>query len=344
MGTLTRILASLTLLVATAFVDIAVSEGSSEYPPRPDVSCEETIKPPPPRCDNFDCQDPLFRQYPPKGTWITAHCSELTFPFTIHDSEFMAMIGTADLAVLRSITAGSGYHPVSTENGRGIAGLFTAFHRDGNTVPYFETGLVFSVNERPGTVATDNPYAHVSELFRPENEVWMVKLLLSHDMPIEYGRELLGYDKNPAPQNMVVTTDVQMSSVAQSFSFKDPQFNPIVSGRATVDRTPSARAEALRLLASAPNGGDVVAKALTEGGLIRVNVLSPDVLKRTTDLIKSHVVVRPKSIDLGLWDGSSTLTVNPDSDYGAAISRMDFRPEVNAYLPLRLVVDNGHLP
>ncbi len=223
---------------------------------------------------------------PPKSTWITAHCSELTVPFTIYDSEMMVLFGSADLAVLRSITAGSGYHPVATETGRGISGLFTAFHRDGNTVPYFETGLLFSVDERPGTVATDNPYAYVSELFTPE----------------------------------------------------------FMSGRVTVDRTPSARAEALRLLASAPNGGDVVAKALTEGGLIRVNILSPDVLKRTTDLVKSYVVARAKSIDLGLWDETSTLTVNPGSDYGAAITRMDFRPEVNVYLAPRMVLDNGHLP
>ncbi len=356
MSVLVRLLATVALLLATVVVGVAPSEslpttpfGSSsgdwsEYPPRPVVNCEETIKPPPPRCHNLDCDDLLFKQYPPKGTWITGHCSELTIPFAVYDNEFMVMFGSADLTALRSLTEGSGYHPVATDTGRGIAALFTALHRDSNAVPYFETGLVFSVNETPTTVATTNPYAYVSEMFRPENEMFWIKLLLSHDMPIEYGREILGYDKNPAPQNMVVTTDVTMSAVTQAFSIKDPQFNPILSGRAVVDRQPGARAEALRLLAAAPNGGDILAKALTDGGLVRVNTVSRDVLKRTDKVIKSHVVVRAKSVDLGLWDKASTLTVNPASDYGAALTRIDFRPVVNVYLPNRLILDNGHLP
>jgi hypothetical protein len=356
MRTSARILVCLALLAATPFVDTKASESlpggfvgtqtedPSDYPPRPVANCEETIKPPAPRCADFDCDDPLFRQYPPKGTWVTAHCSELTFPFAIYDSQSMGMFGSADLDVLRSITAGSGYHPVATESGRGIAGLFTSYHRDSNAVPYFETTLVFSVNERPGTVATDNPYAFVSELFRPRNKLWVVKLLLSHHMPIEYGREMLGYDKNPSPQNMVVTTDMQLSSVTQSFSIKDPAFNPIMSGRVVVDRAPAARAEALRLLASAPSGGDVLAKTLTEGGLFRVNLVSPDVLGRTAGLIKSYAVIRPKSVDLGLWNDASTLVVNPTSEYGATVNRMGFRPVVSAYISLREVIDNGHLP
>ena len=351
-----RFLTSVMLLAATALVAVTPSEGLpdgafgsasedwSDYPPRPAVNCDETFKPPPPRCDNFDCDDPLFRRYPPKGTWITAHCSELTVPFTIYDNEVMVMFGSADLGALGAITEGSGYHPVTTDAGRGIAMFFTAFQRDGNTVPYFESGIMFSVNDTPSTVSSENPYVHVSEMLRPENEVWWHKLLLSHHMPIEYGRELLGYDKNPMTQNMVVNTDVNMPAVEQSFSFKDPQFNPIMSGRVVVDRSPASRAEALRLLASAPDGGDAVAKALTEGGLIRVNAVSPDVLERTDRIVKSHLVARVKTVELGLWDEASSLSVNAGSDYGAALKRIDFRPVVNVYMPFRTILDNGHLP
>ncbi|HKY76302.1 MAG TPA: hypothetical protein VJS45_09190 [Acidimicrobiia bacterium] len=351
-----RILASAALMLATVAVGVAPSaslpgtdlgsrsEDWSDYPPRPAVNCEETIKPPLPRCVNFDCDDPLFKRYPPKGTRITAHCSELTVPFTIYDNEVMAMFGSADLAALRAITEGSGYHPVATDAGRGIAMFFAAFQRDGNTVPYFESGIMFSVNDTPVTVASENLYVHVSEMLRPGNEVWFHKLLLSHDMPIEYGRELLGYDKNPAAQNMVVTTDVTMSAVEQTFSFKDPQFNPVVSRRAVVDRNPASRAESLRLLASAPNGGDAVARALSEGGLIRVNAVSPDVLERTDGIVKSHLVARVKTIELGLWDEASSLSVNAGSDYGAALGLIDFRPVVNVYMPFRTILDNGHLP
>lgn len=352
-----RIRGIVTLVIATGFVGMVTASGSlpslptgsstetsSDYPPRPRVNCQETIKPPSPRCANFDCDDPLFKRYPSKGTWISQHCYEFIYPFSIYDTDTTVMFGSADLAALRAITERSGYHPVATDTGRGIAVLFVALHKDTTGGPYFETGLMFSVNETPTTVSSENPYSHVSEFFRPEFEVWFVKLLLSEHLPIEYGREILGYDKNPLPQNMVVSTAVDMKSVETTFRFEDPQFNRIMSGRIAIDKTAPARAEALSLLAAVPGGGNVVAKALTEGGLVRVNVVSPDPLHRTDELVKTHFLFRAKSIELGPWGAGSTLTVNPDSDYGAAISRIDFRPVVSFFLAFRLVVDNGHVP
>ena len=76
---------------------------------------------------------------------------------------------------------------------------------------------------------------------------------------------------------------------------------------------------------------------------MRVNLVSPDPLQRTDDLVKTHFLFRPKSIDLGPWGTGSTLRVNPDSDYGGALARTDFRPVVNVFLAFRLVVDNGHV-
>ena len=244
---------TITLLVAAGFAGVVTASGSlpspsigsgtetsSDYPPRPQVDCQETIKPPSPRCVNSDCDDPLFKRYPSKGTWISQHCYEFTYPFSIYDTDTTVMFGSADLAALRSITEGSGYYPVASETGRGIALLFVALHKDTTSGPYFETGLMFSVNEKPTTVSTENPYAYMSEIFRPDFEVWFVKLLLSEHMPIEYGREILGYDKNPLPQNMVVSTAIDMKSVETTFRFEDPQFNPIMSGRIAIDKNASA--------------------------------------------------------------------------------------------------------
>lgn len=336
---------SVTVAAASARPPIGSSpQLSSEYPPRPDVDCQETIKSPPPRCADLACDDPLFKEHPPKGTWVTRHCYEVTYPFYEYDSEAMAVFGSADLASLRAITDGSGYQPVVTDTGRGVAGLFLIMHRDTNIVPYFETAIVFAVNEHPVTVSARNPYAYVSQMFSPNNKVWMAKLLLSHHMPIEYGREIFGYDKNPLPQNLVVTTSIDASAVTETFRFEDPQFAPIMSGRVVIDRTPAARAEALHLLAAAPDGGAMLAKATTEGGLSTVNFINPDVLRRTENLIRTNAVIRFKSIELGLWGTESTLTINADSDYGGTLSRMGFHPMVSSFLPVRAVLDNGFAP
>jgi len=316
----------------------------SDHPPRPDVNCQQTIKAPPPRCADFACDDPLFKDHPPKGTWVTQHCYELTYPLHVYDAEAMGVFGSADLAALRAITEGSGYQPVMTDTGRGVAGLFVSLFRDTNIVPYFETAMVFAVNEHSVAVSTRNPYAYASQLFSPNNKLWMVKLLLSHHMPIEWGREIVGYDKNPLPQNMVVSNSIEASAVTETFRFEGPQFEPIMSGRVVIDRTPAARAEALRLLAAAPDGGAMLAKATTEGGLSTVNIVNQDVLHRTRDLIRTNAVIRFKSIDLGPWDAASTLTINADSDYGGTLRRMDFHPMVSSFLPIREVLDNGFAP
>jgi hypothetical protein len=356
-----RVLAIITVLLtyawlvpSTGSVTAAAASGgpsigsstqpSSDYPPRPDVTCEQTIKAPPPRCAGLDCDDPLFKEHPPKGTWVTQHCYEVTYPLHVYDSELTGVFGSADLAFLRAITEGSGYQPVMTDTGRGIAGVLVALYRDTNIVPYFETSIVFAVNENPVTVSTRNPYAYASQLFSPKNKLWGVKLLLSHHMPIEYGREIFGYDKNPLPQNMVVSSSIEASAVTETFRFEDPQFEPIMSGRVVIDRAPAARAEALRLLAAAPDGGAVLAKAMTEAGLATLNIVNPDVLHRTEDLIRTYAVIRFKSVDLGLWGAGSTLTINANSDYGGTLSRMGFQPMVSSFLPAGFVADNGFAP
>jgi hypothetical protein len=160
-------------------------------------------------------------------------------------------------------------------------------------------------------------------------------------MPIEYGREIFGYDKNPLPQNMVVTNSIDASAVTETFRFEDPHFAPIMSGRVVIDRNPAARAEALRLVAAAPDGGAALAKTMTEAGLATLNIVNPDVLRRTDDLIRTNAVIRFKSIDLGLWSGASTLTINADSDYGGTLREMDFHPMVSSFLPAAFVLDNG---
>ena len=299
--------------------------------------CAETIKPPPPRCANVDCSDPMFTVFhPPPETYVSGHCAELAVPFAIYDGRVALLLGTAELTALDAITAGSGYHPVVTDDGRGLAALMISDFPDTNAGPYREVLAAFAVNQDRVTVSTRNPYAHLAEMLNPAHHVWMHKLILTEQMPIDWGREVVGYDKDPDPQHIAIGN----TSEATTFAATDPRGVPILSGRAVVDNDPQAQTQALGQAAAA--GGDWLQPVLRQGGLIQANIVNPDILGRSDALVRSYAVARPTSIpSLGLFDHRSTLTADPRSPFGAALTRMAFRPVVTARMTLRLVLDRG---
>jgi hypothetical protein len=279
--------------------------------------------------------------HPPRGSYVSGHCAELAIPFAAYDAIDSMLSGSANLAALRTITAASGYHPVATADGHGIALLVVADYPDTNTGPYREMEIAFPVNEESVTVSTQNPYAFLSETFNPQNKLWVHKLILSELMPIDYGREILGYDKNPAPQRITVHTTADDTT----FAAADPLDNPILSGHLAVDADPRAQAQAVSQLLTAPHGGKLWERFLTGGGLARVNLVNPDVLHRSMKLMESYALLRLKSPPvLGLVGSESALTVEPSSDFGGALSRIDFRPVVSARMSMRVHLDTGFAP
>jgi hypothetical protein len=333
-------------VVATAGLLAAVLTGGpasgGTYGSQRSSPCETTIKPPPPKCANFECSDPMFTvSHPPRGTYVSGHCAELTLPFAFYDATFTALLGPADLAALGSITAGSGYHPVATEDGHGVAALIIGDSRDTNAGPYIEIGVFFPVNEEKVTVSAQNPYAYLSETLNPENKVWMHKWVLSEQMPIDYFLEMMGYDKNPVPQDITVRTTADDTT----FAAADPNGNPILSGRLAFDTGPKVQAEAGSQAVTAPHGGKWLERFLTRGALVELNLVNPDTLHRSAALMESYALVRIKSTPaLGLFGPESSLTVDPSSDFGAAVRGLDFHPVVGARFPLRMHIDNGSLP
>jgi hypothetical protein len=304
-----------------------------------DTPCEATIKPPPPKCANFDCSDPMFTVFhPTRGSYVSGHCAEMPLPLAYYDGHLTVLLGSANLAALGTITAGSGYYPVATHDGQAIAGLFVGDFGDTGVGPYREVTIAFPVNERKATVSTQNPYAFLSETLNPKNKVWMHKLILNELMPIDWGREILGFDKNPVPQDI----DVRTTADDTTFAAADPNGNPILSGHLSVDTDPKAQAQAVSQAVTAPHGGEWLQRFLTGGALAQVNFVNHDVLHRTGGLMQSHVLVRIKSRPaLGLFGPDSALAVDPTSDFGAAVTRIDFRPVISARVPLRMHLDTG---
>ena len=299
--------------------------------------CEEIIKPPPPKCAGLDCSDPMFTTlYPPRGSYVSAHCAELPIPLPYYDGEIMALAGSANLATLRAITAGSGYHPVATDDGHAIAILGVADLADTGVGPYHEILMGFAVNEEKVTVVADNPYVYLSELFNPANKFWAGKLLLSQLMPIDWGRELIGWDKNSVPQDITMRMALDHVKVAAA----NPSGKRILSGHFAVDPGPAAQAQEVSQMVTA--GGEWLESFLTGGTLLPVNMVSPDVLRRSDDLVKSHIIIRIKSVPtLGRFGADSALGADPNSQFGAALDRFEFRPLVSGRLPVRVILDTG---
>jgi hypothetical protein len=216
--------------------------------------------------------------------------------------------------------------------------LYFADLRDTNLGSYFEIGLLFLVNEHALTVSTQDPYAYLSESFSPKNKLYWVKLLLSQQIPIDYGRELLGYDKNPVPQNI----QVNVTPEDAAFNASDPRGHPLVSGHSRINTDPVVQAHALSGLVAAPDAGDVLEDAMVHGAPLSANLVNRDVLNPSDALRRSYIVVRPKSAPaIGLFDSASTLTVNPHSDFGATVNLTSFHPVISMHASFRGVLDTG---
>src|SRR3989442_1899542 len=84
----------------------------------------QTTQPPPPKCENFSCQDPLFTvDYPAKDSMVTSHGVAVHLPAQFYNSKAFLMFGAGDLRFASKLAAGTGYQPVQTGDGHAIVDL-----------------------------------------------------------------------------------------------------------------------------------------------------------------------------------------------------------------------------
>src|SRR2546430_14801896 len=108
---------------------------------------------PPPKCANFSCQDPLFTvDYPANTTFVTSHNVLVHLPVQFYDSNVFLVFGKGDLSFLTKLTAGTGYQPIRTEDGRGVMALDWNDWQGTKLRPYNELLFVGLVSDRPATI------------------------------------------------------------------------------------------------------------------------------------------------------------------------------------------------
>jgi hypothetical protein len=277
--------------------------------------------------------------HPRRDRHVTSHGAEVSSPLAVYDAHSTDMYGSTDLAAVEAITAGSGYEPVVTRDGRGLAYLGVFEVHDSSLGVYRQVELELLVNRRKVVVSTRNPYAFVSELLNPRHHQWVHKVIIDQTIPIDYGREIQGWDVNPTPQRIAV----RRTADDTTFTATDPSGATILAGHLAFDLSPAAQASATSQFAAA--GRDWLTPFVTGGGLIQINFVNPDVRKDSPSLLASHMLLRLKSAPvLGIFGAGSELDVNPASDFGAAIARVGFRPVATAQARFRYVVDRGSAP
>lgn len=188
---------------------------------------DEPQDPPPPRCEMASCSDPLFTvQYPYNRSVVTSTNVRIHAPVRYYDFQAAAFIGHGDLATMQDWTAGTGYRPVRTESGFGVAALWAIRYLDTDIAPYDEAITSFAVSTEDVTIP-DTPGAMLAAFLDPENRIWIQRLILSEELPIVAGREFAFIPKEPEPKSMWIDL---ADPEAVSLTFIEPDGTPIVLG------------------------------------------------------------------------------------------------------------------
>jgi hypothetical protein len=304
----------------------------------------QTTQPAPPKCERASCQDPLFTvHYPFDRTFVTSHGVEVQLPVHFYEADLLQLAGTADLHVLREMTAGSGFEPLQTEDGKGVLSLAIVNYVDTNIEPYQEWFIGIPANRERRTVPKDDPYALFGATIDPENVTYGVKLLIDKQLSIDVGREYYGLDKEPEPEVMKVAITDSTADIHGS----DLRGKPILVSHLELDGSPAGQAAAWQRLGSDPAWQRWAANTAAHSGLTEFNYLYRDV--NTSELRKAYLAARittdPRDARLGELKPGATFEAFPNTSFGKTLRRMRMTPEFAIHLPYgRFVLEEGWAP
>jgi hypothetical protein len=270
------------------------------------------------------CYDPLFTvQYPYTHSIVTSTNVRVRLPARYYDGAAAFIIGYGDIATMESWTAGTGYQPVRTESGRGVAALLVLRYFDADLAPYDEAITAFVVNTEDVTIP-DTQGAMLTALLDPENRIWSRGLILSEDLPIVVGREYLFIPKEPDPK--IMSIDVQRERV--SFHFAEPDGTPIAGGNITLDpgTTAGPAGEAAFQAGLQRFALDVVGRGVNwRGRFVFRNIEHPEEVAPLTAVGR---FVDPASIFVTGCCSGSSFWFDPETTFGADLAALQLEPRV----------------
>jgi len=137
----------------------------------------------------------LFLSAVGKQKAILKNGQPTSIPFDAQ-SDGLSIVGTADGKVVKSYFANQNYHPILTNDGDAIAVLWFEKYSNSTAGSYTELVVTYLASSTPKTISySGDPFELLEVFMDPTSVVFIHKLWLSEQLPIDYGIEVLGLDK-----------------------------------------------------------------------------------------------------------------------------------------------------
>jgi len=154
----------------------------------------------------------IFRRFPAHiGTAVLRSGAECAVPYHNYDGEAFTIWGSADPDFVRSRIKGP-WVPLLDSEGRAQVGVWAVDYKDTVLNPYKEMFVVFSVlHEADAARQVTQPLQQLPLFDDKLACPYVYKLWLDEQLPVDYGRELIGCDKYLDPAMKIAFADGKVS-------------------------------------------------------------------------------------------------------------------------------------
>jgi hypothetical protein len=146
----------------------------------------------------------LFELHPTAERYELSSGAVCNVPYACRSADLLVLHGTADLSAVAQLLAGQRYRPVSVGEGRCAAALWFADYHDTTCGAYHEFIVTFAASLSTLEVPARVPLELLHAGAHPDATLLVHRLVLDRQVPIEYGREVHGFNKYPTPQPVEV--------------------------------------------------------------------------------------------------------------------------------------------
>lgn len=136
----------------------------------------------------------LFQQFPLTGEEEIS-VGQVAVPYHIYNGQGILIGGTGDLNEIQQILQNEYLHPIQTQTGKALMGIWVADFTEASLGPHNELQFSILVAHKPQPPVEDHPLALLKALFiNPEARMFCYGLWNNTETAVAYNRELLGLD------------------------------------------------------------------------------------------------------------------------------------------------------
>ncbi|WP_420643322.1 hypothetical protein [Candidatus Leptofilum sp.] len=186
----------------------------------------------------------LFEAYPLQSD-VEIPVGRVPTPYQTYDGHGTLIGGTADLGQVQSLLQNETVHPLQTEGGRAVMGIWVVDFTEASLGPHKELQFSFLVAHQPQPPVASHPLTLLKALFvNPAARMFCYGLWNDTETAVAYNRELLGLDAQ------LTKAEITRTNGQKRFRFVNSDGEMIFAGQVQEATRPVARVgwSLLRLL------------------------------------------------------------------------------------------------